>query len=470
MNKKQQSFFSGLVLAVLVNFTVKPAWILVDNWVQDKIGHEEYGIYGAILSFILLFSPLVDWGINQYFVKKIANSRTKQPRLFAWGLTLKMFLAFVYTSVLLIVGSFIGYTFSYPAILLGLAGYNIFIFLIAFLRSYVKAFQNFYLDAFFSLMDKLVFLPLLLFLTPTTAKEYAAIALSSAVLSFIIYFSIFFSFYKPKIVFKGKSSLRLLKGSSVFAFMQILGLFFLHIGKVHLEQSNGAAETSLFIGGARWIFAAEMYIWTILQLFYARFAHLHKDLSQSNALLRKGMIIVGFPMLWTFAFMFSWGEKLMFLFKNSTPEQINTMVTVMKIIATSLLLNGFFNIFSTYLTSNGYEKKVNKLLAISLIFHILLNFILIPLFGAIGLAISFISAMLINVSGYVLLVEKKTQVSIPYGQIGKIFLIILLQISFAWTLKKHTTIEWYFQAGLQILSLLFFGYIFRVLNKETCKI
>ncbi len=468
--KKNQSFFSGLILAVLVNFTVKPAWILVDNWVQDKIGHEEYGVYGAIFSFTLLFAPLIDWGINQYFVKKVANSRTKIPRLFPWGFTLKLMLGSLYTLLLLLLGTFTGYSFNYPQILLALAGYNVFIYLIAFLRSYIKAFQNFYLDAFYSLMDKLVFLPLLLILVPASATEYAYVAVLSAFSSFMIYFSIFYFRYKPELRLTSWNSLRLLKGSFAFALMHILGLFFMHIGKVLLERLGGASETSLFIGGSRWVFAAEMYIWTILQLFYARFAHYHNSPETCNLLLRKGMVLVGFPMLWTFVFFLSWGEKLMFLFKHSTEEEIRTMVVVMKIIGAALLLNGFFNIFSTYLTSNGYEKQVNKLLMASLILHIILDLLLIPFYGAVGVAVSFIVAMLLNVIGYVVLVARKTPLSIPYKQIGKIIVVLIFQTGFALLLRRHTSLAWYFQTFLQMIFLALQGFALGLLNKSIYKL
>lgn len=74
--------FQNIGIAVLLNLVIKSAWILVNNMVQDKIGHAQFGTYMALYSLGFLFIALSDLGVNQYATKTIASRTRARPE---WG-------------------------------------------------------------------------------------------------------------------------------------------------------------------------------------------------------------------------------------------------------------------------------------------------------------------------------------------------------------------------------------------------
>ncbi len=60
----QRTFFSNLVLLLVLNLLIKPIWILgVEVGVQRILGPEVYGNYFVLLNFSFLFMVLMDFGL-----------------------------------------------------------------------------------------------------------------------------------------------------------------------------------------------------------------------------------------------------------------------------------------------------------------------------------------------------------------------------------------------------------------------
>ena len=150
----QGRFFSNLILLILVNLLVKPVSLfVVDAGFQNELGHEEYGIYFSLLNFSLLFNILLDFGINNYTTRRVAQRPHKAKRLFGSIFIFRILLFLFYLVVLLLCGLFIGYEERALTILF-LLGINQFIILcIAYLRSHFAGFHYFRLDALLSILD-----------------------------------------------------------------------------------------------------------------------------------------------------------------------------------------------------------------------------------------------------------------------------------------------------------------------------
>ena len=60
---------------VILNLLVKPVAIFgIDATVQNRVGAEAYGIYFSLLNFSILFNILLDFGINNFTTKNIAQA------------------------------------------------------------------------------------------------------------------------------------------------------------------------------------------------------------------------------------------------------------------------------------------------------------------------------------------------------------------------------------------------------------
>ena len=70
----QKKFVSNLILIVLLNLLVKPLAIFgIDAEVQNEVGAEQFGIYFSLLNFSFLFNILLDFGINNFTTKNVAQ-------------------------------------------------------------------------------------------------------------------------------------------------------------------------------------------------------------------------------------------------------------------------------------------------------------------------------------------------------------------------------------------------------------
>ena len=93
-----------------------------------------------------------------------------------------------------------------------------------------------------------------------------------------------------------------------FPFAIITILYSVHdkVDQVMLErmlpEPNGAHETGLYAGAYRWVDAVSMYLWTVLPIFFARFASkIHSPKAQTQ-LLEFGQAVAAIPMIFVSVF------------------------------------------------------------------------------------------------------------------------------------------------------------------------
>ena len=154
--------FANISLVVVLNLLVKPVWVLMEMELQDQIGHEAWGLYAALLSLGYLLLTFADLGINQYATKTLASQpemlRTHFPVLFS----AKILLTLLYPFLMILVGWALGYREEalYLLFLLCLVqGGNQ---LAQFFRANFQALQQFNIDAWLSVAERIVLIGLTL--------------------------------------------------------------------------------------------------------------------------------------------------------------------------------------------------------------------------------------------------------------------------------------------------------------------
>ena len=134
---------------LFLNLLVKPLCIFViDRNVQLTTGHEEYGLYGALVSISLIFNILLDLGITNYNNKTLAaeNSliHSKLPNM----IVAKSILSLVYFTVVILVALLFQYGVRALFLVFLLATVQMLNSFLMFLRSNVSAHHHFKTDAF----------------------------------------------------------------------------------------------------------------------------------------------------------------------------------------------------------------------------------------------------------------------------------------------------------------------------------
>jgi O-antigen/teichoic acid export membrane protein len=177
----QRSFLKNLLWLQLLNWLVKPLWILwIEREIQLRMGDNWYGVYTLHFNLVLLFAVLLDAGLNTYAAREIAaHGKLGHPRRM---LFLRLGLGSVYVCLVLMVAqmqSGIQMQFLLYALI-----NQILASVVLMLRAVLQGKQRFISDSWLSVVDRLVALGVCTWMLKTFTVEMFGSA--GGVLSFQI--------------------------------------------------------------------------------------------------------------------------------------------------------------------------------------------------------------------------------------------------------------------------------------------
>ncbi|GAB4422057.1 MAG: hypothetical protein OHK0039_37770 [Bacteroidia bacterium] len=440
-----RSFFAHISLAVLLNLLVKPAWLLVEMEVQDRVGHEDWGLYSALLSFGFLFVALADLGLNPYSTRSLAAQPGEIGSAFPRLLGIKLLLVLAFPALVLVLGWLLGYD---PRAL-----YFLFLLclvhggtqLIELFRATFRAAQRFRLDAWLSVIDRLLLLALAmgLFGIGVDVERFIYARLLAAAAGILLCYALLGRLYgwlRPRFGMAGLGAI--LRQSLPFAFMTILYSIHDKVDQVMLERLAGDYANGLYAGAYRWLDAFSMYLWTILPFFFARFARHHDEPAVQERLLHSGQVLSALPLIFVSVFVFFFGEKLLFLFDRSAPQDLAVMRACLHALFATALLNGLFAIFSTLLTSTGHERPVNRMILASIALNVLLNALFIPRYGAVAAAWTTLASYACLDLAYVAYTHRVLPLRVPWRQTALLLLAAAIT-ALTFYLADLAALPWY---------------------------
>jgi O-antigen/teichoic acid export membrane protein len=436
--------------------------------VQDAIGHEDYGTFSALFALGFIFMALADLGVNQYATKTLAGQPERLRELLPDLFTIKLGLAVVYPVVLLGIGYLIGYRGQELLLLLVLCAVHVLMQLIGFFRSAFQAFQYLKLDAVASILDRAFILVILLVLLRAGIglMSYTLAFLVSSGLTLLILYGAsarLWGWMRPRL--RSKEFSKLLKASLPFAVIMVLYSVNDKVDQVMLERIAGDYETGLYSAAYRWVDTFMMYLWTVLPIFFARFAANARDTSALERLLHFGQGIVALPMIFLCGTIFVHGEKLFWLLGNSTPWEIAQMTAMLKVLFVAVLINSFFGIYSTVLTSTGHESFVSRMIALSILINVVLNFVFIPSHGGVAASWNTVVSYIFLSGTYVWYFSQKLTVRIPWAQLFKLTASAAL-FGAALVGLTFTPLPWWLSVGIAGLLLAGLGLGLKIVKLE----
>ena len=151
----RKEFLSNLSLILLLNFLVKPFYVLgVETQIQNAVGPSEFGIYSAILSFTFLLNIILDGGITNFNTRNIAQHRQLLSKHFGGIVRVRVVLGVLYMGVLILLGSFLNYVQEHFWMLFLLGVNQFLVASILYFRSNLAGLHRFKADAFISVLDR----------------------------------------------------------------------------------------------------------------------------------------------------------------------------------------------------------------------------------------------------------------------------------------------------------------------------
>lgn len=446
---------------MLLNLLVKPGWVVAENLVQDRIGHEAFGTFAALLNFTLVLASVSDLGITQHTTKRVAAEPGFLPEYFPTVLPLRGALAALFLLVMVAGGWLMGYR-GHTLYLLALIGGGLLLTQYAqFLRGAVQAHQHFNTDAWLSVLEKALMLGLVLALLPigVSLDRYVGVRTAAAAFTFVLLYVLVTRLFgrvpwRPR---RTQAS-ELLRGSLPFALITLLYGMNERIDMLMIERLSSPREAGYYAGAYRWVDAVMMYLWTVLPLFFAKFAHSLRSREEQRDLLWFGQRVATVPLLFICAFVLFRGELLFFQFQHSTPAELARMTLCAQLLFLNVLVHAFFAIYSTLLTSTSHERPVSWLVALSIALNIGLNVLLLPRYGAVAGALNTLICAVLVSGGYVGLVQWRAGVAVPWALLGRLGLAFGGLCAGWYGLRTYAGLHW--MAESLLMGLLFVGLLF----------
>ena len=382
------SFFKGLSLLMLLNLLVKPAWVfLIDRQVQNIVGNETYGHYFALLNLSLVLIFLADAGITNMVNQRIAN---KTPVNFRQLLYVKLTMLLLYCTVCLFTG-WLTHIREKQLLWLVIAVQAITSFY-TFLRSIITANQFFSVDAWFSVMDKLLMIVLcsgFIYSSWFGAIDMTIFLTLQIACSLVAVLSALFFIVKNKLLaFHNKmNSEQLIRLLLPFAMIILLMSVHNRLDGFLLERTflQGPLETGIYASAFRLLDVANMagYLGaSFLVPFIARNQNNRPLIYKTTVYVRNALLLISFAVVSFTCFFAGWMQQVLYHSNN----EYHSLIIVLCLLA--LPAYYLIHVYGSVLTATARLRKFNTCLLFSVLINITLNLLLIPSYGAKGCCIA----------------------------------------------------------------------------------
>jgi len=456
----KRKFLTNLALLLLLNFLVKPFWVLgIDRTVQNVVGAEEYGFYFSLFGFSLLLNMILDVGITNFNSRNIARNHHSLSKSLSNIVSFKFLLAIIYLAVSIVAAIIIGYSWEQMKLLFILVFNQFLASFILYFRSNLSGLHLFKTDSILSILDRLLMILIcgILLWGNVTKNSFriewfvysqTAAYFLTAIISFVIVLTKT-SFFRPR--FDLKSFFTVLKNAYPFALLSLFMVFYYRVDSVMLERMlpDGKFQAGMYAQGYRILDAAAMIGFLFGSLLLPIFSRMLKNRENVESLTQVSYLLLIIPAsILAFTCLFYKSEIMNLLYRNHIDASADIL---------AVLMLGFLGISSSYilgtlLTANGNLKVLNILAGIGVLINVLLNLILIPKYFALGSAIASMATQLMTALAHVLLVYRKLNFSF------NVSLIIRLAIFFSLLIPSGYEILVFIVAGL------FLSFILRLLN------
>jgi O-antigen/teichoic acid export membrane protein len=391
----QKKFFSNLALSLSLNLLIKPFSVLViDAGIQSLLGNEVYGKYFVLLSLTLIFNIFLDFGINNFTIRHIAQQEDQLGKHFNNVALLRLLLFVLYTILVLMTAFVLGYS-EFDFFLLSMLILTQFLIQsIAFIRSLFAGLHLFTLDTLVSVIDRfllILFVGGAMWLYPAkiTLSFFVGVQLLCYLITLIFaVIVLYLRFSPPKLTFSWSYAKEIMRKSFPFAVLILLMLLYNRSDAILLRQLHpkGELQAGLYAKGYRLFDALYMFGMIFAGMLYPMFSRLlHRKSDEIVSLIQlSSKLLLGGSLGIAFIGIVN-AKAIMQTIYRQGQESGAESIFVWLLFAFVMMSINF--IFGTLLTASGRLRILNQISLIGVVFSFTLNVLLIPTYGALGCAI-----------------------------------------------------------------------------------
>lgn len=391
-------FVQNIFFLLLVNLIVKPLWIFgIDRNVQIAVGHEAYGQYVALLNFSVIFQVLLDFGLQNYNNRIIAQSPNAMKSLFPNVIIAKGILSFGYFILVLILGWMLGYR-GYSLFLLTLLIFvQILNSFLLYLRSNVSGMHWFKTDSLLSVSDRffMIMICSVLLFHPAFAKHFKIEWFIQAQIVAYLITSLFAFIVCTRLTqldwshFDSKKVWAICKQSFPYALLIFLMAIYIRSDVFMMERmlDNGKYEAGVYAASYRFLDVSNnvtgvLFASMLLPLFGSMLA----KKEEVRPLLKLSMNLLLPVALTAMLIAVFFGQKIMHLQLKNLATNYDGEVFAILMMAFPGYCIGY--VYSTLVVAAGKIKPLIIISIVAVILNVSMNFILLPRFGALGGAVT----------------------------------------------------------------------------------
>jgi O-antigen/teichoic acid export membrane protein len=431
---QKKKFIFDLAILLVLNLLIKPFWIIIiEPKVQGNVGNEAYGEYFVLFSFSFLLSILLDFGLTQFNNRNIAQNAHLLSKHLSKMMTLKFALGILFTIVTLVLGLlFFKSDYRLIKLLFILCINNFFLSFILFLRSNLLALHLFRLDSIVSVLDRVIMISIVgamlmgwFGLEADIMNFVYAQTIGYALTALIAFVVVLNKTHTFKLNWDKHFNLMILKKSAPYAILVLLMTFYNRLDSVMIEQllpgKVGMEQSGIYAKSFRLLDAANMigYLFSVqlLPLFSRMLKHkenIENVVKLSFTLLLTPALIVSIS---TIFYAQNFFDKI---YTGDTEGYIIFAILMNCFTAMSLTY-----IFGALITASGNLKYYNYMAIGGIFINLILNFILIPKYHAMGSAIASVITQFAMGLGQVFMAYKVFKFRVNKRLLAALFFFIL---------------------------------------------
>lgn len=470
-------FLSDLFILILLNLIIKPFWVFgIDRTVQNTIGTEVYGTYFAIFNLSLLFNIVLEMGVNNFNNRAVAQNHDNIKSYFPNLLSLKALLSIFYALILIVVAFVLGYAGQQIYWLVLLIINQIIVSYLLFVRSNISGLQQFRIDSYLSIIDKLAMIIIcatLLWLVPFKNSFDISWFVYAQIAGNLIALSIAFIAVKKlagKIKWQANFNVvkGLLKKAMPYALLGFLMTVYFRIDGVMLERllvDNGDTQNGIYAAGFRLLDTVIMIAFLFATILMPLFAKLLAEKQEIEKLLNfSGRLLVCIAIIAALSIM-PFAQQIMdVLYTESTIQYGN----ILKILMFTFIPVSIVYVYGTLLAANGNMRLLNSVAFLAVILNVVLNFVLISKWQAMGAAIATLITQLLVAFVYIIMAHQTINVNINFKEVGAMSLFFAISYVAA-IIASNIDHNWLLYFCVLVAFMLVLAFLFNILNVNEFK-
>lgn len=466
----QKKFITNLFFLLVLNLLVKPFYILgIDAEIINRVGAQTYGIYFSLFNFSFLFNIFLDFGINNYNTKNVAQNEHLLSKYFSKLFSLKILLVFGYVFFTISAGFLWGYSNDALKLLLLLALNQGLVAMILYLRSNLSGIQLFVKDSVISVLDRflmILFCSVLLWGNVTDRPFEIEWFIYTQTLSYSITLlvALFWVWQKSafvKMAYSHLFSFAIIKQSAPYALLILLMTFYYRSDSVMLEKmlEDGSSQAGYYAQAYRFFEAGNMVAYLFSVLLLPIFSKMIKAKQSLNSIIDISfkMMFAGAVILSVLCFQF--GEEILNWRYHDLSHQ---SVHLFSVLMFCFVCISSTYVFGTLLTANGNLRVLNLLAGSAVVVNIGLNLLFIPKWQALGSAVaSLITQLMVSVV-QIIVSKKKFDIRTTFIGCAQFFCFVFGVLSLSYLSYMYIS-NWVLAMGLFVLSSFVFAILIRMI-------